>query len=97
MEIEGRAHRSGIMTWVLLRKAMQSAGDNARKEVFDRIEGRPTLKIAGPTGGPIETITHDLKKLTSEKIRLIRTILAEAVVTELEFAVFNFLDFGSSV
>lgn len=68
----------------MLRRAMQSAGDNARKEVFDRIEGRPTLKIAGPTGGPIETITYDLKKLTTEKIRLIRTTLAEAVVTEVE-------------
>lgn len=73
-----------IFTWVLLRRAMQNAGDNARKEVFDRVEGRPTLKIAGPTSGPIETVTYDLKKLTSEKIRLIRTILAEAVVTELE-------------
>lgn len=69
-----------IFTWVMLRRAMQSAGDNARKEAFDRIEGRPTLKIAGPTGGPIETISYDLKKLTREKIRLIRTILAEAEV-----------------
>jgi hypothetical protein len=37
-----------------------------------------------PDRGPIETITYDLKKLTTEKIRLIRTILAEAVVTEVE-------------
>lgn len=63
----------------MLRRAMQHSGDNARKEVFDRIEGRPTLKIAGPTGGPIETITYNLKKLTSEKMRLIRALLvAEA-------------------
>jgi hypothetical protein len=68
-----------IMIWILLRRAMQNAGDVARKEVFDRIEGRPTLKIAGPTGGPIETVTYDLKKLSVEKIRLIRAILAEAV------------------
>jgi hypothetical protein len=36
-----------IFTWVMLRRAMQSAGDNARKEVFDRIEGRPTIKVTG--------------------------------------------------
>ena len=35
-----------------------------------------------PTGGPIETITYDLKKLTSEKIRWFRAILVEAVVAE---------------
>jgi hypothetical protein len=28
-----------ILIWVLLRKSMQAAGDVARKEVFDRIEG----------------------------------------------------------
>ena len=55
-------------------------GDVTRREVFDRIEGRPTLKIAGTTGGPVETVTYDLTKLPTEKIRLIRTILAEAVV-----------------
>ena len=60
-------------------KAMQNAGDVARKEVFDRIEGRRTLKIAGPTGGPIKTVTYDLKKLSAEKIKTIRAILAEAV------------------
>ena len=55
----------------ILRRAMQNAGDVARREVFDRIEGRPTLKIAGPTGGPIETVTYDLKKLSAEKIKTI--------------------------
>ena len=68
-----------IMTWVILRRAMQNAGDVARREVFDRVEGRPTLKIAGPTGGPIETVTYDLKKLSAEKVKTIRAILAEAV------------------
>lgn len=46
-----------IFSWQLLRKAMQSAGDVARREVFDRVEGRPTLKIAGATGGPVEAVT----------------------------------------
>lgn len=64
----------------MLRRAVQAVGDNARKEVFDRIEGRPTLKIGGPTGGPIETVTYDLKKLSVEKIRLMRALLAEAAV-----------------
>jgi hypothetical protein len=68
-----------IMTRVLLRRAMQATAYKARREVFDRIEGRPTLKIAGPTGGPIETVTYDLKKLSTEKIKTIRAILAEAV------------------
>jgi hypothetical protein len=72
------------MTWVILRRAMQNAGDVARREVFDRIEGRPTLKISGPTGGPIETVTYDLKKLSAEKIRLVRSLLAEAIVRESE-------------
>lgn len=58
---------------------MQNAGDVARRDVFDRIEGRPTLKITCPTGGPIETVTYDLKKLLAEKIKTIRAILAEAV------------------
>lgn len=71
-----------IMIWAILRRAMQSAGDVARREVFDRIEGRPMLKIAGPTGGPIEVVQYDLKKLSAEKIRLMRDILAEASVTE---------------
>lgn len=69
-----------VMTWVILRRAMQNAG--ARREVFDRTEGRPTLKLAGPSGGPIETISHDPKKLSAEKIRLMREILAEAAVSE---------------
>lgn len=68
-----------ITMWVILRRAMQAAGDQARKEVFDRIEGRPTLKIAGSTGGPVETISYDLKKLSTEKIKTIRATLAEAV------------------
>jgi hypothetical protein len=63
---------------------MQATAYKARREVFDRIEGRPTLKIAGPTGGPIETMTYDLKKLSAEKIRLIRDTLADAVVGEAE-------------
>ena len=71
-----------IMTWVILRRAMQNAGDVARREVFDRVEGRPTLKIASPTGGPIEVVQYDLKKLSAEKIRLMREILAEAAVGE---------------
>ncbi len=71
-----------ILIWVLLRKSMQAAGDVARKEVFDRIEGRPTLKITGAQDGPIETITYDLKKLSVEKIRLILALLAEAPVGE---------------
>jgi len=33
-------------------------------------------------GGPIETITYDLKKLSIEKIRLIREILAKAIIGE---------------
>jgi hypothetical protein len=68
-----------ILTWVMLRRAMQTVGDVARREVFDGIEGRPTLKISGPQGGPIETVTYDLKRLSAEKIKTIRAILAEAV------------------
>jgi hypothetical protein len=61
-----------------------TVGDIARKEVFDRIEGRPTLKISGPQGGPIETVSYDLKKLSAEKIKTIRAILAGAIVNEAE-------------
>jgi len=63
---------------------MQAAGDNARKEVFDRIEGRPTLKIAGPTGETVEHVVYYLKRLSTEKILLIREPLAQTVVTETE-------------
>ena len=78
--LQGRAHHAEILTWVMLRRAMQTVGDVARREVFDRIEGQADRsRSAGPTGGPIETVTYDLKKLSVEKIRTIRAILAEAV------------------
>ena len=73
-----------IISWMILRRAMQTTGDVARREVFDRVEGRPTLKISGPQGGPIEVVRYDLKKLSAEKIRLMREILAEAAVGEAE-------------
>ena len=80
MAIESRAHRprdydvGDSQTRDAERRRQRAQG------VFDRIEGRPTLKISGPQGGPIETVSYDFSKLPTEKIRLIRTILAEAVV-----------------
>ena len=73
-----------ILTWVMVRRTMQTVGDVARREVFDRIEGRSTLKMAGPTGGPIEVVQYDLKKLSAEKIRVMHEILAETAVGEAE-------------
>jgi hypothetical protein len=82
--IKTRAHHARDYDLDTAPQDDANAGDVARKEVLDRIEGRPALKIAGSTGGPIETVSYDLKKLTTERIRLLRTLLVEAVVVEAE-------------
>ncbi len=79
MAIESDSHHTVDFDLGHAQEGDANRGGCRAAEVFDRIEGRPTLKIPGPTGGPIETVTYDLKKLSPEKIKTIRAILAEAV------------------
>jgi hypothetical protein len=61
-------------------KAMSlTRGDAMAIARWQMADGKPRIQISGPHGGPIETVTYDLKRLSVEKIRLIRAILAEAV------------------
>ena len=68
-----------IMTWVLLRRAMQATAYKARGEVFDRIEGRPDAQDRWPDRRTDRDRNLRSKKLSAEKIKTIRAILAEAI------------------
>lgn len=60
-----------IHTWLTIRGGLKGKdAESLRREVRDRIEGKPTMKISGPDGGPfqMQNVPLDLKKLTDQEL-----------------------------
>lgn len=66
-----------IMAWVSIRRALTPPADTARKDINDRVEGKPLQKIVGAEGGPIE-VKYDYSQLSSEDLKAIIAKLEKA-------------------
>lgn len=68
-----------IMSWVAIRRALTPPADTARKDINDRVEGKPLQKIVGAEGGPVE-VRYDYSQLQTEDLKAIIERLEKAKV-----------------
>jgi hypothetical protein len=66
-----------FIAFIQLMQALRPAGWKDRSDFYDRVEGRPTIKIAGPDGGPLQVErTVNIKKFSTEQLRLWRELMS---------------------
>lgn len=68
-----------IMCWVSIRRGLTPPADTARKDINDRVEGKPLQKIVGAEGGAIE-VKYDYNQLPTEDLKAIIERLEKAKV-----------------
>ena len=68
-----------IIGWIQIRRSMQAAADTARRDFYDRLEGKPKMRIEGPDGGAIPVSINYNELFTEEELRVVREIFARAM------------------
>lgn len=67
-----------IISWVQLRRAMTANADKARSDLFDRLEGRPTMRIeVEPTKDDDSPLR--LEDFTEEELRALHATAMKAM------------------
>ncbi len=63
-------------------EAPAAARASAATQLLDRIDGRPhastEVQVTGPNGGPIQSASLDLSKLTADEFSTIRQLMVKA-------------------
>ena len=59
----------------------ESARVTASNSILERAFGKSpqAMHLSGPNGGPIETINHDLSKLSEDELSVLHNIVAKSV------------------
>lgn len=74
--------------WVMILASLNTRrGDNSRKELLDRLEGKVPLRLAGAMGGAIDITSgpkFDYKKLSEDDAQHLRELLIKATVDNQE-------------
>lgn len=85
--------KKGHLTWLeahIIRNNAKAIslkfGDKMAQLIWEMIDGKPTVRLAGADGGPIDITDRrfDLSKLDEDELRTLRQMLLKAAATEEE-------------
>jgi hypothetical protein len=63
-----------IISWIWIRRAMTTAADTARRDLADRVDGKPMMRIDNINNDPPMENAFSLADFTEDELRILQTL-----------------------